>query len=57
MHIIVFAHRLATPRSVTLTVRHLTLAAVLAGVTMVCGAVAIYYLGIKYAASVSPANE
>jgi len=52
MHIIVFAHRLATPRSVTLTVRHLTLAAVLAGVTMVSGAVAIYYLGIKYAASV-----
>lgn len=52
MHIIVFAHRLATPRSVTLTVRHLTLTAVLAAVTMLCGAVAIYYLGIKYAASI-----
>ena len=52
MHIIVFAHRLATPRSVTLTVRHLTLAAAFAAVTMLSGAAAIYYFGIKYAGSV-----
>lgn len=52
MHIIVFAHRLATPRSVTLTVRHLAFVAVLATVTMLSGAVAIYFFGIKYAASI-----
>ena len=52
MHIIVFAHRLATPRSVTLTVRHLAFVAVLAIVTMLSGAVAIYFVGIKYAASI-----
>ncbi len=52
MHIIVFAHRLATPRSVTLNVRHLALVGVLAGAAMLSGAAAIYYFGIKYAASI-----
>ena len=52
MHVIVFAHRLATPRSVTLTLRHLAVVAVLSGVAMLAGAAVIYYLGIKYAASI-----
>ena len=52
MHIIVFAHRLATPRSMTLTMRHVALAAALATVTMLAGASLLYYVSIKYAASI-----
>jgi murein DD-endopeptidase MepM/ murein hydrolase activator NlpD len=52
MHIIVFAHRLATPRSVTLTARHLMIASVVALCTMVAGTALLYYLSLRYASSV-----
>jgi murein DD-endopeptidase MepM/ murein hydrolase activator NlpD len=52
MHIIVFAHRLATPRSLTLTVRHVAVASVLALLTMVAGTALLYYLSFKYAAAI-----
>ena len=52
MHIIVFAHRLATPRSMTLTMRHVAVAAALATVTMIAGASLLYYVSIRYAASI-----
>lgn len=51
MHVIVFAHRLATPRSVTITARHLALGLILAGAASVAGAIGLYFLTLKYATS------
>jgi murein DD-endopeptidase MepM/ murein hydrolase activator NlpD len=50
MHIIVFAHRLATPRSLTLRARHLAIAIALALGALIVGAVGLYYLTFRYAA-------
>lgn len=50
MHVIVFAHRLATPRSVTITARHLAIAAALGMAAMVAGAALLYYVSFRYAA-------
>ena len=52
MHIIVFAHRLATPRSVTVTLKHLVVATVLGVAAMLTGTVLLYYVSLKYAAAV-----
>ena len=52
MHIIVFAHRLATPRSVTLTARHVALAVVASAMLVVAGSGLLYYLSFKYAATI-----
>lgn len=50
MHVIVFAHRLATPRSVTITARHLAIFTTLAMAAMVAGAALLYYVSFRYAA-------
>jgi murein DD-endopeptidase MepM/ murein hydrolase activator NlpD len=50
MHVIVFAHRLATPRSVTITARHLAIAAAFGMAAMVAGAALLYYFSFRYAA-------
>ena len=50
MHLIVFTHRLATPRSVTVTVRHLALVAVMGLAAVTAGAVLLYYVTFRYAA-------
>lgn len=52
MHIIVFTHRLASPRSLTLTARHLALAGVLGGLGVAACAFALYYLSFRYAAEI-----
>lgn len=49
MHIIVFTHRLATPRSITVTARHFALASTLALVGVVACAAALYYFTFRYA--------
>ncbi len=49
MHIIVFAHRLATPRSLTVSARHLLGAGLLAIAGFATGAAALYYVTLKYA--------
>ena len=49
MHIIVFTHRLASPRSITVTVRHVALVGVLGGVGVVACALALYYFSFRYA--------
>ena len=51
MHIIVFAHRLATPRSITLTAKHLAWATAGATLAMALGAATMYFASLKYAAS------
>jgi len=50
MHLIVFTHRLATPRSVTVSARHLVLAATLGLAAMAAGAAVLYYVTFRYAA-------
>jgi len=50
MHLIVFTHRLATPRSVTITARHLAVASMLGLAAMVAGASLLYYVTFRYAA-------
>jgi murein DD-endopeptidase MepM/ murein hydrolase activator NlpD len=50
MHVIVFAHRLATPRSVTITAGHLALAAALGLAAIAAGAALLYYVTFRYAA-------
>jgi murein DD-endopeptidase MepM/ murein hydrolase activator NlpD len=52
MHIIVFAHRLATPRSVTLTARHVIFASIFATLAIIAGAALLYYVSFKYAAAI-----
>lgn len=52
MHIIVFAHRLATPRSVTLTARHVVMASTFLILAMIAGAAFLYYASFKYAAAI-----
>ncbi len=49
MHIIVFTHRLASPRSITVTARHVVLVGVLGGVSVVACALALYYFSFRYA--------
>lgn len=49
MHIIVFAHRLATPRSLTVTARHILVAGLLVTAGVAAGASALYYVTLKYA--------
>ena len=50
MHLIVFTHRLATPRSVTITARHVAICATLGLATVVAGAAMLYYVTFRYAA-------
>ncbi len=50
MHLIVFTHRLATPRSITINARHLVLATVLGLSAMAAGAALLYYVTFRYAA-------
>jgi murein DD-endopeptidase MepM/ murein hydrolase activator NlpD len=50
MHLIVFTHRLATPRSVTITARHVAVASMLGLSAMVAGATLLYYVTFRYAA-------
>lgn len=50
MHLIVFTHRLAAPKSVTLTARHMAIALTLAMCGVAGGAVALYYITLKHAA-------
>ncbi len=52
MHIIVFAHRLATPKSVTLTARHAAVAASLLAVSVVVIAAALYFVTFRYAVEI-----
>jgi murein DD-endopeptidase MepM/ murein hydrolase activator NlpD len=52
MHLIVFTHRLATPRSVTVSARHLVLAAALGLSAMAAGAAVLYYVTFRYAADI-----
>lgn len=52
MHVIVFAHRLATPRSLTFTARHVALAAAAILLAIVAGAAVLYYFSFKYAATI-----
>jgi len=51
MHLIVFTHRLATPRSVTITARHVAVAAVLGMAVVMIGAALLYYVTFRYAAN------
>ncbi|MBL8383718.1 MAG: M23 family metallopeptidase [Burkholderiales bacterium] len=48
MHIIVFAHRLASPRSVTLTARHVMVGAALVILTVLASAALMYFATLKY---------
>lgn len=50
MHLIVFTHRLATPRSVTVTVRHVALIGILGLAAITAGALLLYYVTFRYAA-------
>lgn len=50
MHVIVFTHRLATPRSVTIRARHVAACAGLTAAAVVAGAALLYYLSFRYAA-------
>ena len=52
MHIIVFTHRLASPRSLTVTAQHVALAGVLGGVGIVACAFALYYFTFRYASEI-----
>ena len=52
MHIIVFAHRLATPKSVTLTARHAAVAGALLAASVVVIAAAIYFVTFRYAVEI-----
>lgn len=52
MHIIVFAHRLATPRSLTVSAKHLALATAGLFVAMILGAGSLYYFTLRHAAAV-----
>lgn len=52
MHIIVFAHRLATPRSLTVRARHIAMVALASTVALVAGVAFLYYLTLKYATEV-----
>ena len=52
MHIIVFMHRLATPKSVTIRVRHLALVTALALTGVLTIAAGLYYVTFKYAARI-----
>ncbi len=52
MHIIVFTHRLATPRSLTLGSRHVVLAVAAVLAAIIIGAIGLYYLTFRYAAEV-----
>ena len=51
MHLIVFTHRLATPRSLTVSARHVALAVALSLAVMVTGAALLYYITFRYAAN------
>ena len=51
MHIIVFTHRLATPRSITITARHVVALVALGLAASVAGAVGLYFASLKYAAT------
>lgn len=52
MHIIVFTHRLASPRSLTLTLRHIVLAISAAAVAVAATAGGLYYATLKYAPTI-----
>lgn len=52
MNIIVFTHRLASPRSLTVTARHVALAGVLGGAAVIACAFALYYFTFRYAADI-----
>jgi murein DD-endopeptidase MepM/ murein hydrolase activator NlpD len=52
MHIIVFAHRLATPKSVTVKARHVVLAGALLVAGIVSCSVALYYFTFRYAVEI-----
>jgi murein DD-endopeptidase MepM/ murein hydrolase activator NlpD len=52
MHLIVFTHRLATPRSVTIGSRHLALALAAVLAAVIIGAIGLYYMTFRYAAEV-----
>ena len=52
MHIIVFMHRLATPKSVTIRARHLALVTALALTGVISIAAGLYYVTFKYAAQI-----
>ena len=52
MHIIVFAHRLATPKSITVTARHVALACTLLVTGVLCCSVALYYFTFRYATEI-----
>ncbi len=52
MHIIVFAHRLATPKSVTFTLRHVAAAGALLTASVVVIAAALYFVTLRYAADI-----
>ncbi len=49
MHIIVFTHRLATPKSVTIRIRHFATVAALLVFGVITSAVGLYYFSFKYA--------
>lgn len=50
MHVIVFTHRLATPRSVTVNAGHLIVAAAMGVATIAAAAALLYYCTFRYAA-------
>ncbi|MBL8377304.1 MAG: M23 family metallopeptidase [Burkholderiales bacterium] len=50
MHIIVFAHRLATPRSLTVRARHIAAMILASTFVLVAGVAFFYFLTFKYAA-------
>lgn len=51
MHIIVFTHRLATPRSITIKARHIVAIALLGVAASIAGAIGLYFASLKYAAA------
>ena len=52
MHIIVFTHRLASPRSITVTAQHVAVASVLGALGIVACAFALYYFTFRYASEI-----
>ena len=53
MHIIVFMHRLATPKSVTIKAQHVVLASALLLSSVILSACALYYVSFKYASDLN----
>ena len=49
MHIIVFTHRLATPKSVTIRIRHVVIMAAFLVFGVITSAAGLYYFSFKYA--------